>query len=64
MKMPVRITETPNGYVCSNHPDKKIVFMLSSVPIPKGCEECIRAAFAEALEVALQESRESTNQNR
>jgi len=63
--MPVRLQEVPDGsFVCGAHHDKKVVLMLASVPIPRGCEECTRAAFAEALEVALSEMREATNQNR
>lgn len=63
--MSVRLQEMSDGsYVCSNHPDKRVVLMMASVPIPRGCEECIRAAFAEALEATLSEAREAANQNR
>jgi hypothetical protein len=63
--MSVRLQERSDGsFVCGNHQDKKVVLMLASVPIPRGCEECIRAAFAEALEQSLRETREAANQNR
>ena len=42
----------PNGFACEPH--KVFVrTMISQVVYPEGCEECIRAAFAEALEKAL-----------
>src|SRR5271157_2438581 len=40
------------GLACDPH-KVRVQLMMSSVPYPRGCEHCIRAAFAEALKQAL-----------
>jgi len=47
-------TFDPLHYTCSDH-SRPVKLMVSSVTFTPGCEDCTRAAFAEALERALKE---------
>lgn len=54
--MTLRLLPVAGGFACVPH-KVFINLMISSVNYPDGCEECIRAAFAEALERALEENK-------
>jgi hypothetical protein len=43
------------SWTCADH-GRPVKLMISSVVYSPGCEECTRAAFAEALERALKEN--------
>jgi len=56
--MALHLYETNEGYICDH--GKPGSMMLASVPFIAHCEECIRKAFAEALERTLRENGFST----
>ena len=57
--MSLRLKETETGFVCEHN--NRAVTMLASVVYVRDCEQCIRQAFAEALERTLRENGFKTN---